>query len=84
VKYGDQTQLQDVTIWIVSKDGKTTLKDAMVINDGYFYLKDIPPGEYQLIARRKVSAKPLFGTIPITVKEGPELTPALIILKQTP
>jgi hypothetical protein len=82
VKYGNLIQQKDVTVWLVDKDGKT-VKTAELNKDAYFEIHDLKPGDYQLVAQRKVSAKPLLGTLNITVKEGPDPTPALIVLKTT-
>lgn len=83
VKFGNAIQQKDVEVWLVDKDGKT-VKTAGLNKDAYFEITDLKPADYQLVARRKVAAKPLMGTQTITVKEGPDPTPALIILHTTP
>lgn len=81
-KYGQLVQIEDVNVWVVSKDGKTIVKEGSVGKDGYFELKPIPAGDYQLIAQRKVSGRPLYGSMNVTVKDGPDLTPVTMTLKQ--
>lgn len=82
VTYGDRPQKVDVAVWLLSKDGKTIVKDGKVDAEGYFKFTDIPPGDYVLVSEQKTSGKPLTGVAPVTVKEGPDPLEVKITLKQ--
>lgn len=82
VEYGGRAQKVDVQVWLLSKDGKTIVKEGKVDADGVFLFKDVPAGEYVLVSEQKTSSKPLTGVATVTVVEGPDPTDAKITLKQ--
>jgi hypothetical protein len=82
VLYGDKPQNKDVTVWLMSKDLKTIVKDTKVNAEAKFEIKDVPAGEYILATEQKTSAKPLQGAASVTIKEGPEVTVQDLTLKK--
>jgi hypothetical protein len=82
VMYGDKAQSKEVTVWLMSKDGKTIVKDTKATAEAKFEIKDVPAGEYILVTEQKTSAKPLIGAASVTIKEGPEVTVQNLTLKK--
>lgn len=82
VMFGDRAQKADVTVWLMSKDGKTVVKDTKVTAEGIFEIKDVPAGDYVLYAEQKTSGKPIAGTASVTIKEGPPVTEQNVVLKK--
>ncbi len=82
VMFGGRAQIMDVSVFLLSKDGKTIVKDTKVGSDGKFEIKDVPPGDYVLASEQKTSAKPITGTVSVTVKEGPPVTEQNVVLKK--